>query len=287
MTIVGNDGSSVWVKRLPNGSLTRLTLTGTSDRPTWTPDGRSVAYLGSRGGGGKRTAWMRRADGSNEEQLVNRKAPQLDEISFSPDGRLTILRTIGTAANSRKLLIAMSQARAEAVGSHRLRQLRSSDCAQREVDGIRFQRIPSGRGVRSPFPRCRFSALDDFGERRSGADVVEEWPGAVFSNAIRRHDGSSNRGWNCISGGYSREAVYSSAPFDLRASSCVRHQPQRPAVHHGSQLAEERADTRRGCELGSGDQATHAEIRHALRVSTNSLQFLTRTGNRTLSSGAI
>ena len=108
ITIAGNDGSSVWVKRLPNGSLTRLTLTGTSDRPTWTPDGRSVAYMGSRGAGGKRTAWMRRADGSNDEQLVNPKAPQLDEVSFSPDGRVTILRTLGTSANSRKLLIAPS-----------------------------------------------------------------------------------------------------------------------------------------------------------------------------------
>ncbi|MFN2601497.1 MAG: protein kinase [Gemmatimonadaceae bacterium] len=106
MTIAGNDGTSVWVKRLPDGSLTRLTLTGTSDRPTWTPDGRTVAYLGTRGAGGKRTAWMRRADGSNDEQLVNRKAPQLDEVTFSPDARFTILRTIGTTANSRKLLIA-------------------------------------------------------------------------------------------------------------------------------------------------------------------------------------
>jgi Tol biopolymer transport system component/tRNA A-37 threonylcarbamoyl transferase component Bud32 len=106
IAIAGNDGTAVWVKRLPNGSLTRLTLTGASDRPTWTPDGRTVAYLGSRGG--KRTAWMRRADGSNDEQPVNRKAPQLDEVSFSPDGRLTILRTIGTTPNSRKLLIATS-----------------------------------------------------------------------------------------------------------------------------------------------------------------------------------
>jgi serine/threonine-protein kinase len=65
-----------------------------------------VAYLGNRSG--KRTAWMRRADGSNEEQLVNKKAPQLDEVSFSPDGKLTILRTIGTVQNSRKLLLASS-----------------------------------------------------------------------------------------------------------------------------------------------------------------------------------
>jgi Tol biopolymer transport system component len=56
--------------------------------------------------GGKRTAWMRRADGSNDEQSVNRKAPQLDEISYSSDGRYTVLRSQGTSANTRKLLIA-------------------------------------------------------------------------------------------------------------------------------------------------------------------------------------
>ena len=106
ITISGSDGSSVWVKRLPNGSLTRLTLKGLSERPMWTPDGRTVAYLATRNG--KHTAWMRRADGSNDEQPVNRKAPQLDEISFSPDGRFMILRTIGTIANTRKLLIATS-----------------------------------------------------------------------------------------------------------------------------------------------------------------------------------
>ena len=106
ISIVGNDGSAVWVKKLPNGSLTRLTLTGASDRPTWRPDGQAVAYLGTRAN--KRTAWWRRADGSNEEQPVNRKAPQLDEVTFSPDGKVTIFRTLGTSANTRKLLIATS-----------------------------------------------------------------------------------------------------------------------------------------------------------------------------------
>ena len=104
MTILADDGGAIWVKRLPNGSLTRLSFIGAADRPAWTPDGRSVAYMASRGG--KRTAWMRRADGSNDEQLVNPKAPQLDEITYSPDGRLTVLRTQGTSANTRKLLIA-------------------------------------------------------------------------------------------------------------------------------------------------------------------------------------
>ena len=102
--IAGSDGTAVWVKRLPTGSVTRLTLSGASDRPTWTPDGQSVSYLATRNG--RRTAWVRRADGSNDERPVNRKAPELDEISYSPDGRLTILRSRGTGSNTRKLLIA-------------------------------------------------------------------------------------------------------------------------------------------------------------------------------------
>jgi serine/threonine-protein kinase len=106
LTIVAGDGYAVWVKKLPNGALTRLTLTGASDRPTWLPDGQGVAYLALKAN--KRTAWWRRADGSNEEQPVNRRAPQLDEVTFSPDGKTTILRTLGTAANTRKLLIATS-----------------------------------------------------------------------------------------------------------------------------------------------------------------------------------
>ena len=88
MTIHGDDGGAIWVKRLPSGSLTRLTFAGASDRPAWSPDGQSVAYLGMRKG--TRTAWTRRADGSNEEQPLNRNAPQLDEIAYSPDGRVLI-----------------------------------------------------------------------------------------------------------------------------------------------------------------------------------------------------
>ena len=103
-TIASEEGSAVWVKRLPNGSLTRLSFGGAADRPAWTPDGRTVGYLATHDE--KRTAWMRRADGSDEERSVNSKAPQLDEITFSPDGRMTVFRSQGTVANSRKLLVA-------------------------------------------------------------------------------------------------------------------------------------------------------------------------------------
>jgi hypothetical protein len=47
MTILDSHSSSVWVKQLPGGALTRLTFEGEeSDRPVWTPDGSHVAFLG-------------------------------------------------------------------------------------------------------------------------------------------------------------------------------------------------------------------------------------------------
>jgi Tol biopolymer transport system component len=50
---------------------------------------------------------MRRADGSNDEELVNRAAPALDEITFAPNGKTTVLRSLGTGDGTRKLLVAM------------------------------------------------------------------------------------------------------------------------------------------------------------------------------------
>jgi len=104
MSIAGDAAPAIWVKRLPGGSLTRLSFIGAADRPVWTPDGTTVAYMAMRNG--KRTAWMRRADGSNDEQAVNKKSPQLDEIAYTPDGRFTIMRSLGTSVNTRKTMIA-------------------------------------------------------------------------------------------------------------------------------------------------------------------------------------
>jgi serine/threonine-protein kinase len=104
MSIGGDVAPAIWVKRLAGGSLTRLSFVGAADRPVWSPDGATVAYMAMRNG--KRIPWMRRADGSNDEQQVNRKVPQLDEIAYTPDGRFTILRSLGTSANTRKILIA-------------------------------------------------------------------------------------------------------------------------------------------------------------------------------------
>ena len=43
IAVLGSDGEQIWVKRLPDGPLSRLTFTtGGSSRPVWAPDGRRV-----------------------------------------------------------------------------------------------------------------------------------------------------------------------------------------------------------------------------------------------------
>jgi serine/threonine-protein kinase len=101
-TVSGDN--QVWVKKLTTGSLSRLSFDVTNaDRPTWTPDGRRVAFLGTRNG--RRTAWVRRADGSDNAVPASPGNTLLDEISFDPLGRYTLLRTEGIGVGSRHLLV--------------------------------------------------------------------------------------------------------------------------------------------------------------------------------------
>jgi Tol biopolymer transport system component len=94
----------VWVKQLATGTFTRITVDVTNaDRPAWTPDSRRVAFLATSGG--VRTAFIRRADGSDSTQAVVASRPRLDEIAFAPSGRYTLLRTEGTGAGTRHLLV--------------------------------------------------------------------------------------------------------------------------------------------------------------------------------------
>jgi serine/threonine-protein kinase len=95
-------GTEVWVRHLATGAAFRLStgLAG-AGRPAWTPDGRQVAFLAT--GDGVRTAWLRRADGSDSARAV---APgvRLDEIEFDRLGRYTLLRSDGTVG-TRQLLV--------------------------------------------------------------------------------------------------------------------------------------------------------------------------------------
>jgi serine/threonine-protein kinase len=97
-------GGQVWVKQLVTGGFSRISLDlVNANRPVWTPDNRHVAFLATRNG--HRTAWIRRADGSDSSRAAVPGAAAYDEIGFDRSGRFTVLRTEGTSPGTRHLLV--------------------------------------------------------------------------------------------------------------------------------------------------------------------------------------
>ena len=96
--------NQIWLRHLATGAIGRLSFDVTgADRPVWTLDGRDVAYLGTRDG--RRTAWIRRADGSDQPRPASPGNTRLDEIAFDPTGRYIVLRSEGSGVNTRTLLV--------------------------------------------------------------------------------------------------------------------------------------------------------------------------------------
>jgi len=94
-------GSDIWIKRLDSGTLSRLTFDRTfNDRPVWTPDGRSVAFVSSdtqAWNGGE--IWMKRADGTGSEELVASSPGGLSGLCFSRDGKWLLVQSPSRGPN--------------------------------------------------------------------------------------------------------------------------------------------------------------------------------------------
>ncbi len=93
---VGGPVNQVWIKQLPRGPFTRLSLEGSiNTRPRWTPDGRAVTFLSNRSDLGifAGEVYVRRADGSAlAERLVDAERPLRDAL-VSGDGAWLVART--------------------------------------------------------------------------------------------------------------------------------------------------------------------------------------------------
>ncbi|WP_240670427.1 hypothetical protein [Actinoplanes solisilvae] len=82
-------GGDIYVSKGP--AEKRLTAGGTSARPRWSPDGKSIAYL--KGG----LLWVMKADGSAQRRLTTRAAAG---PSWSPDGKWIAFASLSCSGGS-------------------------------------------------------------------------------------------------------------------------------------------------------------------------------------------
>ena len=64
----------MWTYDFSNGTLSRLTFTGTNAAPMWSPDGKMVSYTAFEPTGEASTIMRKVSDGSREAEVV-RKVP--------------------------------------------------------------------------------------------------------------------------------------------------------------------------------------------------------------------
>jgi eukaryotic-like serine/threonine-protein kinase len=86
----------IWIKQLDHGPFGRLSFGGQDRRPTWSPDGRMVAFIRDSGNGG--SVYAHPADGSGGDRLLARIDRPIQEVAWSGDGRWLVLRTDNGAA---------------------------------------------------------------------------------------------------------------------------------------------------------------------------------------------
>jgi serine/threonine-protein kinase len=88
----GIGGSDIWIKQLPAGPLTRLTLDAADDRtPSWTADGRNLLFISARAT--PNPVFERRSDGAGSATVIGRADRSLSEAVESSDGRWLVART--------------------------------------------------------------------------------------------------------------------------------------------------------------------------------------------------
>ena len=97
LAVSAREGATqLWIWR-SDGTRQKLTQEGTVNwRPSWTPDGRSVAYLSNTRGGRSQDdfdAYVTRVDGSTRPELLLRHAFGLWEAEFSRDGEWLVVRS--------------------------------------------------------------------------------------------------------------------------------------------------------------------------------------------------
>ncbi len=114
LTLLTDLGTDIWMKQLPRGPLSRLTLYPGEDRsPAWTPDGRAITFLSDRPVSADTArpvhpfnVWEQAADGTGEPRLLWAGGDPTDAF-WGPDGRWIVLgATTSTGASAQGEILA-------------------------------------------------------------------------------------------------------------------------------------------------------------------------------------
>jgi eukaryotic-like serine/threonine-protein kinase len=87
----GRGQTDIWLYDVSSSALSRLTTDGTSNAPSWSPDGRRVVFLSRRSG--KMAVWWQPADGSAAAEKLFEAAGPIDDARLAPDGHTLLYRT--------------------------------------------------------------------------------------------------------------------------------------------------------------------------------------------------
>jgi serine/threonine-protein kinase len=113
LTLLSDLGTDIWIKQLPAGPVSRLTLDAGQDlAPAWTPDGRAVTFLSDRPippatarRPGRFAMWQQFADGTGQPRLLWGKKGVTDGV-VSPDGGWMVLGTTRSPTDSTADIVA-------------------------------------------------------------------------------------------------------------------------------------------------------------------------------------
>jgi len=118
-------GIDIWIKQLDTGPFTRLTFSGHDRRPTWSPDGRAVAFVRDAADGRGADVYARAADGAGTDRRLAHLDRTIQEVTWSHDGRWLLVRTDNAQAGNGDI-VALSTLGASApvpVATSRFREL--------------------------------------------------------------------------------------------------------------------------------------------------------------------
>src|SRR5262245_60811478 len=76
---------TIWIYDFARTTLTPLTSKGSSQAPTWTADGKHIAYRGTRAG--FRNIYWKSSDGSGEEERLTTGEGVHTPVHWSADGK--------------------------------------------------------------------------------------------------------------------------------------------------------------------------------------------------------